>query len=65
MPFMCYFFHILFTGASKWTVATCGSNQVCVIDCNSGLVLKKYQHTKEKEVRSYKATQLKQCGGKN
>lgn len=36
-------------GASKWTVATCGSNQVCVIDCNSGKVLKKYQHTKEKE----------------
>ncbi|XP_041455807.1 leucine-rich repeat and WD repeat-containing protein 1-like [Lytechinus variegatus] len=36
-------------GASKWTVATCGSNQVCVIDCNSGKVLKKYQHTREKE----------------
>ncbi|XP_071495270.1 leucine-rich repeat and WD repeat-containing protein 1-like [Diadema antillarum] len=36
-------------GASKWTVATCGSNQVCVIDCNSGKVLKKYQHTKEKD----------------
>lgn len=36
-------------GNSTWSVATCGSNIVCVIDCKTGIVLKKYQHNKEKE----------------
>ncbi|KAJ8043187.1 Leucine-rich repeat and WD repeat-containing protein 1 [Holothuria leucospilota] len=36
-------------GNSTWSVATCGSNIVCVVDCKTGIVLKKYQHNKEKE----------------
>ncbi|XP_033627098.1 leucine-rich repeat and WD repeat-containing protein 1-like [Asterias rubens] len=36
-------------GTSKWTVASCGGNTVCVIDCSTGKVLKKYQHAKDKE----------------
>ncbi|XP_072042851.1 leucine-rich repeat and WD repeat-containing protein 1-like [Amphiura filiformis] len=34
---------------SKSNVATCGGNTICVIDCTSGKVIKKYQHDREKE----------------
>ncbi|XP_022093308.1 leucine-rich repeat and WD repeat-containing protein 1-like [Acanthaster planci] len=36
-------------GTSKWTVASCGGNTVCITDCSTGKVLKKYQHAKDKE----------------
>ena len=38
-------------GLSRSNIATCGGNTICVIDCSTGKVIKKYQHDREKEVR--------------
>jgi hypothetical protein len=35
------------TGASTGIVATCGGNIVCLIDCSTGQVMRRYQEQKE------------------
>ena len=33
-------------GSNTGIVATCGGRTICLIDCNSGRMMKRYQHRK-------------------